>query len=202
MGALRLLAAALLCAAGKPSAPIVKWAQGAQKLFLTVLLPDVEKPEVSLTSKSLSVKGVSRGKDYEVDLKFLRPINETASSYSTKTWAIVFDITKERKEPCWKRLTKGKKQPAFLKKDIEKMDYNTCQNMKEQWRETYFKAKMNGEDLFAKRRTQDEPAAEKDNKDPVRDEKQTRWKAMVQSYRDKAIRRPDATKKDKKGKKK
>jgi len=125
--------------------PVVKWGQKPDKLYLTMPLPDMPDPEVSIEDKRIYFKSVSRGEEYEIDIDLLRGINTTDSKYTIDKWKITFDLKKIRREPCWNRLTKNKKKHAWLKKDQDKWYISECQHAKELWREAYFRRKLGSE---------------------------------------------------------
>mmetsp|Transcript_85654 Transcript_85654/g.277434 ORF Transcript_85654/g.277434 Transcript_85654/m.277434 type:complete len:185 (-) Transcript_85654:1901-2455(-) len=150
--ALRLPWPAWLClllpvAASKAvKTPVVKWGQRPDRLYVSIPLPDVLDPELTIEERRVYVRGISRGEEYEVNLKLLRGINVTESKHDINKWSMQFDLKKLRKEPCWKRLLRSKSNLAWLKKDHDRWYTEECQNAKELWREAYFTAKLRGEE--------------------------------------------------------
>ena len=49
----------------------VKWAQRKDSLYLTISLSDVSNHSIDVTSKTLSFKGTSNGKEYILNLEFV-----------------------------------------------------------------------------------------------------------------------------------
>mmetsp|Transcript_3105 Transcript_3105/g.5479 ORF Transcript_3105/g.5479 Transcript_3105/m.5479 type:complete len:262 (-) Transcript_3105:40-825(-) len=180
--------------------PVVKWGQKSDRLYVTIPLVEVSEPELTMEDRRIYFKGISRGEEYEVNMKLLRPINVTESKHEINKWSIVFDLQKERKEPCWKRLLKSKKTVPWLKKDQDKWFLQDCQQMKEQWREAYFGAKLRGEDPSQgkKEKEPEKPPAEKTpGDDPIKKKEKEDWEKMVKQFRDKAVPRKRKTSKQK-----
>lgn len=106
--------------------PTVLWAQRSDTLFVTINLPDVEKDsaEINLTDTNLSFKGKSEGKDYALELEFVKEhggIDAKAeeSKYAIKPRSIQFHLVK-KEEGSWGRLLENKQ----LQKTNVKVDFN------------------------------------------------------------------------------
>jgi len=186
----------------KGKTPVVKWGQRPDRLYLVIPLADVVEPEVTMEERRVSFKGISRGEEYEVDMKLLRGINVTESKHKINKWNLQFDLKKLRKEPCWKRLLRSKKTHSWLKKDQDRWYTEECQFAKETWREAYFTAKLNGENpnKGAAAKKEEEKAAEAVARPPdnleIKQEKD-KWQKMIKEFRDKAVPRTKAAPKKK-----
>eukprot|EP00747_Dinoflagellata_sp_TGD_P164324 gnl/TRDRNA2_/TRDRNA2_184117_c0_seq1.p1 gnl/TRDRNA2_/TRDRNA2_184117_c0~~gnl/TRDRNA2_/TRDRNA2_184117_c0_seq1.p1 ORF type:complete len:224 (-),score=64.70 gnl/TRDRNA2_/TRDRNA2_184117_c0_seq1:112-783(-) len=205
--ALLWLSAEVLLSTGKKAAkhPVVKWGQKPERLYITVLAPNVEEPEVVMEEKRISFKGWSRGEEIEVNLPLLRKINVTGSKREINDWSVSFDLMKSRKEPCWKRLMKSTKQPNWLKKDYDHWYTDQCQYMKEQWRETYFTAKMDGKDPSSGKEPEPQDEVTRGNTavDDMKSKEKADFQARLKELRERAIPRKSSSKENKgaKGKK-
>eukprot|EP00928_Gymnodinium_smaydae_P080775 TRINITY_DN64405_c0_g1_i1.p1 TRINITY_DN64405_c0_g1~~TRINITY_DN64405_c0_g1_i1.p1 ORF type:complete len:244 (+),score=57.15 TRINITY_DN64405_c0_g1_i1:56-733(+) len=190
-----LLALACALACGAPSGvvavvtdeaktPSVKWGQKPDSLFLTVVLPEVEDLDVKYERRRLIVKGKSHGVDYKADMKFLRPINKSASSHEVQRWSIKFVLKKEKEEPCWLKLLAGKgAAPGWLKKDVDRAYPEDCLRAKEKWREAYFTAKLDGKEL-TKKSKKEKKESEEQKADRVQEEKKKETEIFKQKLRD------------------
>merc|ERR1711920_350028 len=177
--------------------PVVKWGQRPDKIYLTLPLPELTDPEITLDEKKVTFSGTSKGQDYEVKLKLLRGINVTASKHTMNQWNVQFELVKLKKEPCWLRLLKTKESFTWLKKDYDKWYQQECQHAKELWREAYSTAKMNGEDP-SKGKSSSSPedlAKPPPEKDKEREKKQ--FEDMIKEFRKKAVPRKSKEKKTK-----
>mmetsp|Transcript_17786 Transcript_17786/g.41256 ORF Transcript_17786/g.41256 Transcript_17786/m.41256 type:complete len:225 (-) Transcript_17786:27-701(-) len=166
--------------------PIVKWGQKSDKLYLTVLMKDFDTPTIKLEERRVRVNATSQALSHTVDLKLLRSINVTASTYEVNTWSVQFQLKKERREPCWKRLLKASgSPPGWLKKDTDRLYVSDCQRAKEDWREAYFTNKLKEErGSKAAAPTGDAMAAP-----PDREEVLEAWERTIKRFRDKAVPR-------------
>eukprot|EP00418_Pyrodinium_bahamense_P075726 CAMPEP_0179056494 /NCGR_PEP_ID=MMETSP0796-20121207/23840_1 /TAXON_ID=73915 /ORGANISM="Pyrodinium bahamense, Strain pbaha01" /LENGTH=205 /DNA_ID=CAMNT_0020753169 /DNA_START=36 /DNA_END=653 /DNA_ORIENTATION=+ len=192
-GWLEWLSLALVAVSLEAKTPLVKWGQRPDRLYLTIPLPDVSEPEVTMEERRIYFKGISRGEEYEVTLKLLRGINVTESKHDINQWSISFDLKKLRKEPCWKRLLRSKSNFQWLKKDQDRWYFEDCQHAKEQWREAYFTMKLRGEEPGSK--SEDEA-----NSNPMENEKRTekeRWQKTLKEFRERAVPRASMTPKKK-----
>mmetsp|Transcript_85875 Transcript_85875/g.243542 ORF Transcript_85875/g.243542 Transcript_85875/m.243542 type:complete len:219 (-) Transcript_85875:72-728(-) len=189
-----LLALALPSAAvSGAKAPVVKWGQKPDRIYLTIPLPDVTDPEVTMEERRILFRGMSRGEDYEANLKLLRGINVTESKHDMNKWSVTFDLKKLRREPCWKRLLRTKSTFQWLKKDHDRWYTDECQHAKELWRETYFTAKLKGESPNMPR-----PDADgKPENDPKQAKDMVKWEQTLKDFRAKAVPRLPATAKRK-----
>uniref|UniRef100_A0A7S1ACR7 CS domain-containing protein n=1 Tax=Noctiluca scintillans TaxID=2966 RepID=A0A7S1ACR7_NOCSC len=169
--------------------PIVKWGQKSGALTLTLPLLDVVSPDITLEEKSVHFRGFSKGEEYKTRLKLLRPINVSASTYGVHETYVVFDLVKKKREPCWKRLLRSKKNFVWLKKDHDQWDYKDCQNIKWQWRETYFTAKLQGREVNVEDAS---PVGERHDEVQL-ESKRIVWQNTVEEYRSRAVPRPRRT---------
>merc|ERR1711920_95552 len=170
--------------------PVVKWGQRPDKIYLTLPLPELTDPEITLDEKKVTFSGTSKGQDYEVKLKLLRGINVTASKHTMNQWSVQFELVKLKKEPCWLRLLKTKESFTWLKKDYDKWYQQECQHAKELWREAYFTAKMNGEDPSkGKSKPKEEAEPNAPPPDDVRKKETEQWEKTLKEFRAKAAPR-------------
>jgi len=156
--------------------PVVKWAQSASKLFLSILVPDVEKPKVTFEPDRISLSALSKGEMYDLEMKLMRNINAQTANYTATAWHIDMTIDKEVIEPCWLRLLKPKGAFSWLKKNYKDVDVHDCQHAKEIWREGYFTQKLE------KQSKGSTPLKEQD-----KEMKEEAWQETIKSYRKKAI---------------
>jgi len=165
--------------------PVVKWGQRPDRLYLTIPLTDVVEPEVTMHEKRIHLKAISKGQDYEVKLKLLRGINVSESKHDINAWSITFDLQKFRKEPCWKRLLRSKTTYSWLKKDHDKWYADECQRAKEEWRESYFTAKLKGEEPGPGKSgsEEDSPVGEDRKKEAQQ------WEKTLKDFRKRAVPR-------------
>mmetsp|Transcript_72739 Transcript_72739/g.165059 ORF Transcript_72739/g.165059 Transcript_72739/m.165059 type:complete len:214 (+) Transcript_72739:80-721(+) len=178
---------ALVGAASGAKAPAVKWGQKPERLYVTIPLAEVSEPEVTIEEKRIYFKGVSRGVEYEANLKLLRGINVTESKHDINKWSIQFDLKKVRKEPCWKRLLRSKTHHSWLKKDHDRTYSEACQVAKEAWREAYFTAKLQGKDPSSSG-----PKAAEAPPDLDRERKVEEFQKVLRDFRAKAVPRKPA----------
>ena len=56
--------------------PTVLWAQREDKVFLTIAVEEIEKPEIKLEESNLNFSGVAKnGQKYELNVEFFKPID-------------------------------------------------------------------------------------------------------------------------------
>lgn len=108
------------------TAPVILWAQRADKLFLTLQIQDCKSPDLKLEKDKLYFKGKSDSiqKDadhsiHEVTLEFFKPINVDESKYDIRARGIEFVIIKEESS-WWPRLLKDSTKRHWLKIDFPK----------------------------------------------------------------------------------
>mmetsp|Transcript_20815 Transcript_20815/g.30839 ORF Transcript_20815/g.30839 Transcript_20815/m.30839 type:complete len:203 (-) Transcript_20815:5-613(-) len=107
--------------------PPVTWAQRKDTLFVTICLPDVDKEsaKIDLKDDSLTFSGKSEGKDYELELVFVKECGGVdaaaeGSKYSIKPRNIQFHLVK-KEEGTWPRLLEDKQlQKTNVKVDFDK----------------------------------------------------------------------------------
>jgi hypothetical protein len=61
---------------GKALTPVVRWAQRADVVFLTVELRDVKNEKIEITETSLTFDAESNDKKYHFNLEFFDEINK------------------------------------------------------------------------------------------------------------------------------
>mmetsp|Transcript_63699 Transcript_63699/g.138598 ORF Transcript_63699/g.138598 Transcript_63699/m.138598 type:complete len:215 (+) Transcript_63699:106-750(+) len=176
--------------------PIVKWGQKSDRLFLTIPLKDVQDPMVKFSDGLVEFSASSHGDQYEVKLPLLRHIASQNSSYVIHAWNVQLEMPKKRKEPCWKRLLKGKTSHSWLKRDHDKWYTKDCQAAKEKWRVTYFTRKMQGKSPNAGPSgryddvdSSDSGSVAKQNIEEEKQQAQTRWENTRAQFVAKAIPR-------------
>ena len=105
----------------------VKWAQRDENIFLTIDLPDVEKDsaKIDLSDDKLVFSGKSNGKDYVLDIEFVKEgggidSSSEESKYAIKPRNISFFLVK-KKEGFWPRLLEDRQlQKTNVKVDFDK----------------------------------------------------------------------------------
>lgn len=107
-------------------APLVLWAQRADKLFLTVELGDCKNPNIKLDKERLYFRGKSDSiqqeadhSEHEVTIDFYKPINVDESKHVVRARGTEFVIIKEE-EGWWPRLLKDSTKRHWLKIDFPK----------------------------------------------------------------------------------
>jgi len=98
--------------------PQVLWAQRTDRLFVTVVIPDV-KPEdlkIELTNSPGHIKVET--KDYKLDLPLYGDIDKDASTYKNTGRNISFVLMKLQKDqPYWPRLYSGVQKLPYVSVD-------------------------------------------------------------------------------------
>jgi len=102
--------------------PTCLWAQRDDRVFLTIAVEEIEKPEIKLEENSLKFSGVAKNNQlYELNIEFFGPINTVDSQhgiYGQKHW--MFILMKKEAGPYWARLLKDSKKNHWLKADWNK----------------------------------------------------------------------------------
>lgn len=104
------------------TAPI-KWAQRSDSLYITIALADVDKDAtINLKDETLTFKGKSENKEYELDIVFFKPVDSEGSTYKVLPRSVVMHVMKKEKddEEFWPRLLKDK----ALEKNRVKIDWD------------------------------------------------------------------------------
>uniref|UniRef100_A0A6V0I2Q4 CS domain-containing protein n=1 Tax=Zooxanthella nutricula TaxID=1333877 RepID=A0A6V0I2Q4_9DINO len=201
---LLLAAAPHLPVAQGSKVPVVKWGQKPDRVYLTIPLPEVEEPNVEFNENGVRFSGQSRGQDYDIDLILLRGIVAENSTHVVNKWSVTMEMPKARSEPCWKRLLKTKETFTWLKKDHDRWYAQECQHAKEEWRQTYFEAKL---DKRSPNDSGDGASASSPSSpampagfgggasvpgDEQKKQEQENWERVTKTFRDKAVPRTDA----------
>jgi len=104
--------------------PSVEWAQRNDKLYVTVFIEDVNRPNVEMTDDKLIIKGTggqaSKVQEYECEIEFYKPINSEACKRNVSGRFLSFMIPKQDTGPYWPRLLKSDKKVHWLKVDFDK----------------------------------------------------------------------------------
>ncbi|XP_033107032.1 very-long-chain (3R)-3-hydroxyacyl-CoA dehydratase-like [Anneissia japonica] len=107
-----------------PLHPIVYWAQKAETITLRVDLKDVKDPEIQLTKKSLTFKGVGIGaaglNSYQFTLEFLKEVDPEGSAYRITDREVNFVLMKVGASVQWPKLTLPENKEPWLKIDFDK----------------------------------------------------------------------------------
>ncbi|XVF21957.1 hypothetical protein REPUB_Repub12eG0133800 [Reevesia pubescens] len=103
--------------------PEVKWAQRADKVFITVLLPDSKNAKVNLEPEGVFTFSATAGADnnpYELKLELHEKVNVEESKINIGVRNI-FCILEKAEKVWWKRLLRGDgKTPHYVKVDWDK----------------------------------------------------------------------------------
>ncbi|KAL7127828.1 hypothetical protein ABFS83_14G277200 [Erythranthe nasuta] len=103
--------------------PLVKWAQRADKLFVTVELPDAKNVKLNLDPEGKFFFSATSGVDnvpYEIDIDLYDKVvvDESKASFTSRH---ICYLVKKAESKWWSRLLKqGGKPPVFLKVDWDK----------------------------------------------------------------------------------
>ncbi|ETN97566.1 hypothetical protein RFI_39963, partial [Reticulomyxa filosa] len=111
-------------ATAKPLTPNFLWAQDKNNIFVKIDLADVADKDlkVQVTREGLSFGATSRGKKYELEIKFRFPVNPKTVQYSIKR-IVSFLVEKETSNAWWPHLLAEedkKKHKTSCKIDWEK----------------------------------------------------------------------------------
>jgi len=103
------------------TAPI-KWAQRSDSLYVTIALADVKDETINLENETLTFSGKSEGKEYKVDIAFLKPVDSKGSTYKVLPRSVQMHVMKTDKDDdeFWPRLLKDK----ALAKNQVKIDWD------------------------------------------------------------------------------
>ncbi|KAL6339506.1 hypothetical protein AAG906_034591 [Vitis piasezkii] len=103
--------------------PEVKWAQRADKVFITVLLPDAKNAKVNLEPDGDFTFSASAGAEnhlYELKLDLFDKVNVEESKINIGVRSI-FCVVEKAEKGWWKKLLRGdEKAPHYLKVDWDK----------------------------------------------------------------------------------
>ncbi|XWS36180.1 hypothetical protein CRYUN_Cryun20dG0063100 [Craigia yunnanensis] len=103
--------------------PEVKWAQRADKIYITVLLPDSKNAKVNLEPEGVLTFSATAGADnylYELKLDLHDKVNVEESKISIGVRSI-FCILEKAEKVWWKKLLRGDgKTPHYVKVDWDK----------------------------------------------------------------------------------
>lgn len=104
------------------AAPQVKWAQRAEKVFVTILLGDVTEEKFKIDASCVSFAGTSGGKAYAIDIALyedILPLPED-STHKNTGGHVFFELKKKEPGPFWPRLLKDKAKHQNIKVDFER----------------------------------------------------------------------------------
>ena len=106
-------------AAGTKKFPDLKWAQRKDRLFVTIDLPDVESPQISLKPEGkLMFEGKVKAAEYHIDLDLFKEVVVEESRWNLKGRNILLNIVKKDKDDeYWLRLTREKVKHPHIKVD-------------------------------------------------------------------------------------
>ncbi|GFZ19433.1 HSP20-like chaperones superfamily protein [Actinidia rufa] len=103
--------------------PEVKWAQGPDKVYVTVLLPDAKNAKVNLEPDGGFTFSASAGADnylYELKLDLFDKVNVEESKINIGVRSI-FCVLEKAEPKWWKKLLRGDdKAPHYVKVDWDK----------------------------------------------------------------------------------
>lgn len=109
--------------------PEVRWAQRSSEseheknlVFLTIVTPDIVKPEISIQAKKIVVKGADKhGKTYNLDLDLYAEIEPESTKQRNTDLNLFFVLQKkEDKVEFWPRLSAGKEKLHNVRTDFDK----------------------------------------------------------------------------------
>jgi hypothetical protein len=80
------------------SLPPVKWAQRKDSLYVTISVPDVTDAKVSLTEDAVVFSGKSGGKEYAIEMKLFKGIDEEGSVWNALPMNVQMKLMKKNKE--------------------------------------------------------------------------------------------------------
>ena len=104
-----------------PLHPRIKWCERADKVYLTIELPDARDVEVTIDAETFafSAKDAS-GRAYAETLRLYKPVKKDESTYATTERQVFCALVKEDAD-WWERLlAAGEKKPANLHVDFDK----------------------------------------------------------------------------------
>lgn len=109
--------------------PEVRWAQRSSEsehdkniVFLTIVTPDIVKPEISIQAKKIVVKGSDKhGKTYNLDLDLYAEIEPEATKQRNTDLNLFFVLQKkEDQAEFWPRLSSSKDKLHNVRTDFDK----------------------------------------------------------------------------------
>jgi len=104
----------------KTIAPLVLWAQRADRILVSIQLEEVTDENISVNAGKLTFSGKSRGNDYEVDLVFNDGIIPEESKQRKGGREYYFDLKKRDPGPYWPRLLKDTVKRQNIKIDFSR----------------------------------------------------------------------------------
>jgi len=104
----------------KEMSPTVLWAQRSDKVMVSIQLDEVTEEKVKVDTDSLSFKGTSGGKVYEVHLEFNNCILPDESTQRKGGREYYFELKKKDPGPFWPRLLKDSKKHQNIKVDFSR----------------------------------------------------------------------------------
>lgn len=103
--------------------PIVRWAQRANTIFVTVDVPDVNKESAKITveDKKLTFAGKSGEKEYAIDLELFGEVDakDEDTKFAVNPRNITFHLVK-KEEGSWPRVLETKAKLNNVKVDFDK----------------------------------------------------------------------------------
>jgi hypothetical protein len=142
-GFTRVISIVLLVKMAAPGAPIVKYAQRTDSIYVTIECADVKDEKIELTEDSLSFKGNSSGRDYVMDVKLFKKINVEESITKVLPRSIqIFMKKAEAEDEYWPRMLEDK---GFEKKHF-KIDWDKWKDEDEGGDEDFDKSQLAGGD--------------------------------------------------------
>ncbi|CCG82173.1 Wos2 [Taphrina deformans PYCC 5710] len=112
-----------------PQVPEVRWAQRSSEsehekniVYLTIVTPDIVKPEISIEAKKMSVSGSDKhGKSYKLDLDLYAEIEPKETKQRNTDLNLFFVLQKkEDKADFWPRLSASKEKLHNVRTDFDK----------------------------------------------------------------------------------
>ncbi|CAK83304.1 unnamed protein product (macronuclear) [Paramecium tetraurelia] len=105
----------------KTIAPIVKWAQRKDNVFLTVEVRDLKGEKVELTSNSLKFSATAEGVNYVFEINFFGEVVVEESKWTNYGLNVRFILSKKDKATSyWTRLIKESHKLQYLQVDWTK----------------------------------------------------------------------------------
>jgi len=102
------------------AAPVVRWAQHADKVFVTIDLGDVSEETFKIDPSSVSFAGTSGGKAYGIDIVLNEDIIPEDSTHKNSGREVFFQLQKKEPGPFWPRLLKDKAKHQNIKIDFSR----------------------------------------------------------------------------------
>ena len=104
-----------------PLHPRIKWCERADKVYLTIELPDARDVEVTIDAETFAFSAEdASGRAYAETLRLYKPVKKDESTYATTERQVFCALVKEDAD-WWERLlAAGEKKPANLHVDFDK----------------------------------------------------------------------------------